>query len=252
MGGPGVDRLGVLVVESRDLVAARLKVQLEGLGHQVVAIARDGREAIATTRECRPDLVIMNHRLPNLDGIDTARAIVNVRPVPVVLLADYAGTVLVRRAREAGVLAHLRLGDERQLRASIDAARARFRELELLCGQASDVGEALATRKVVEQAKEVLIVRARLSETQAFDHIRERSLSRSTSLGRVAGAIVDAEQIVSPKSSMATSLQRLLAIVAREFVPGSGQALPAGSHPGRRPSTAAVPQKEPAPTLAPA
>ena len=247
-----MEQLRVLVVESRDLVAARLKVQLEGLGHQVVAIARDGREAIATTRAWQPDLIVMSHRLPGLDGIDAARAIVNVRPVPVVLVADYAGAVLARRAREAGVLAHLRPGNEQQLRASITAARARFRELELLCGQARDLGEALATRKVVEQAKEVLIVRARLSEAQAFDHIREGSLTRSTSLGYVAGAIVGAEQIVSPKTSMATSLKRLLDIVAREFVPGSGQARAGGFHPGRRPSTAAVPQKEPAPTLAPA
>lgn len=255
MGRPSSGGLRVLLVESRDLVAARLKVQLEGLGHNVVAIARDGREAIATAHECQPDLVVIDQRLPVLNGIDAAHAIVSVRPVPVVLVADYAGAALVRRAQEAGVLTHVRPGDERQLRAAIEVARARFRELELLCAQANDLEEALAARKVVERAKGVLIVRAKLSEAEAFHQLHDRSVSGSTTLGRVAGTIVDAEQIASRTSSMALSLLRLLDVVAREFVPGSGQALPAeaaGSQPAQRSSAAGATPTEPAPALAPA
>jgi response regulator NasT len=250
-----VERLRVLVVEGRDLVAARLKTQLQGLGHHVVAVARDGREAIATAREYRPDLVLINNRLPTLNGIDAARAIVSVRLVPVVLVTDYPGAGLVRRAQEAGVLTQLRPGDERQLRTAIALALARFRELELLCGQASDLGEALATRRVVEHAKEILVVRAQLSEAAAFDHLRDRSLSRRTSLRWVAAAIVDAEQIVSRGSSMAASLRRLLDIVGREFRAGSGHALAAGaagSQSDLRSTTAAVSKREPARAPAPA
>jgi AmiR/NasT family two-component response regulator len=247
-----VDRLRVLIAEGRGLVAARLRAQLEGLGHHVVAVARGGREAITSAREYQPDLILINNRLPDLDGIDAARAIVSVRFVPVVLVTDYPGAALVRRAQEAGVLTQLRPGDERQLRAAIEVARARFRELELLCGQARDLGEALAARKVVEHAKESLIGRAKLSAAAAFHHLRERSLSRSTSVRRAATTIVDAEQIVSRGSSMAVSLRRLLDIVAREFVPGSGQTPAteaAGSQSDRRPTAAAA---EPAPSLAPA
>jgi response regulator NasT len=250
-----VERLRVLVVEGRDLVAARLKTQLEGLGHQVVAVVRDGREAIATARQHQPDLVLINNRLPTLNGIDAARAIVSVRLVPVVLVTDYPGAGLVRRAQEAGVLTQLRPGDERQLRAAIALALARFRELELLCGQARDLGEALATRRVVKHAKEILVVRAKLSETAAFDHIRERSRSRRTSLRWAATVIVDAEQIVSRGSSMAASLRRLLDIVSRELRAGSGQARAAGaagSRPDLRPTAAAVAKTEPARAPAPA
>jgi AmiR/NasT family two-component response regulator len=244
----------VLVVEGRALVAARLRAQLEGLGHHVVAVSRDGREAIRTAREHRPDLVLINNRLPDMDGIDAARAILSVRFIPAVLVTDYPGADLVRRAQEAGVLTQLRPGDERQLRAAIEVARARVRELELLCEQASDLREALATRRVVEYAKEILVGRAKLSEVAAFHHLRERSLSGSTSLRRAAMTIIDAEQLVSRGSSIAVSLRRLLDVIAREFVPGSGRAAAeaAGSQSDRRPTAAAVATTEPGRALSPA
>src|SRR5207244_10111517 len=99
------ERLGVLVVEPRELVAARLKAQLERLGHLVLGRARDGEEAIAAAQRLHPSLVLMETALPGLDGVSTARVIVTERPVPVILLAGYVGAELVRRAREAGVVA---------------------------------------------------------------------------------------------------------------------------------------------------
>src|SRR2546427_6739873 len=104
------ERLGVLVVEPRELVAARLKAQLEKLGHRVLGRARDGREAIAAAQRLHPSLVLMETALPGLDGISTARAIVTDRPVPVILLTGYVGAELVRRAKEAGVGAYLTAG----------------------------------------------------------------------------------------------------------------------------------------------
>src|SRR5207245_6086989 len=94
------------VVEPRELVAARLKAQLERLGHLVLGRARDGEEAIAAAQRLHPSLVLMETALPGLDGVSTARAIVTERPVPVILLTGYVGAELVRRAREAGVVAH--------------------------------------------------------------------------------------------------------------------------------------------------
>src|SRR2546427_5849660 len=99
------ERLGVLVVEPRELVAARLKAQLERLGHLVLGRARDGEEAIAAAQRLHPSLVLMETALPGLDGVSTARAIVTERPVPVILLTGYVGAELVRRAREAGGVA---------------------------------------------------------------------------------------------------------------------------------------------------
>src|SRR2546425_7044375 len=100
------ERLGVLVVEHRAFVATRLKEQLESLGHRVLGLARDGREAVAAAQQLHPSLILMETSLPGLDGIETARAIVTERPVPVILLAGYVGAELVRRAREAGGVAY--------------------------------------------------------------------------------------------------------------------------------------------------
>src|SRR2546428_13083834 len=97
--------LGVLVVEHRDLVAARLKAQLERLGHRVLGLARDGWEAVAAAQKLRPNLVLMQTGLPGLDGVHTARAIVSDRPGPVILLVGYAGAQLGRRASERATAA---------------------------------------------------------------------------------------------------------------------------------------------------
>src|SRR2546422_9440533 len=93
------EQLRILVVEPRDLVAARLKRQLERLGHRVLGLARDGREAVAAAQRLHPSLILMDAKLQGPDGIDTTRAIVTHRPVPVILLTEYAGAKLVRRAR---------------------------------------------------------------------------------------------------------------------------------------------------------
>src|SRR2546428_11288593 len=123
------EQLRILVVEPRDLVAARLKAQLERLGHLVLGPARDGREAVAAAQRLHPSLILMDNKLPGLNGIETARAIVTDRPVPVILLTDYAGAELVRRAREAGVVADVTaLGWRRRLSA-LDGALEDVREL---------------------------------------------------------------------------------------------------------------------------
>src|SRR5207249_12169789 len=121
------ERLGVLVVEPRELVAARLKAQLERLGHLVLGRARDGEEAIAAAQRLHPSLVLMETALPGLDGISTARAIVTERPVPVILLTGYVGAELVRRAREAGVVAYLTSVDRGPLLPALSVALGRFR-----------------------------------------------------------------------------------------------------------------------------
>src|SRR5256885_17195131 len=96
------ERLGVLVVEPRELVAARLKAQLERLGHLVLGRARDGEEAIAAAQRRHPSLVLMETPPPGLDGASTARAIVTARPVPVLPPAGHVGAELVRPAHEGG------------------------------------------------------------------------------------------------------------------------------------------------------
>src|SRR5438445_11016447 len=134
-------RLGVLVVGPRELVAARLKAQLERLGHLVLGRARDGEEAIAAAQRLHPSLVLMETALPGLDGVSTARVIVTERPVPVILLTGYVGAELVRRAREAGVLAYLTsVGPGRRLSA-IAVAREPLGEAPILRRDGGGQGE---------------------------------------------------------------------------------------------------------------
>src|SRR3989449_5191199 len=132
------EQLQVLVVEPKDFVAARLKQQLERLGHRVLGLARDGREAVAAAQRLQPNLVLMETTLPGPDGISTAKAIVADQPVPVILLTGYVGAELVRRAREAGVGAYLTSVDPRPPISALEIALERFRGLPLLPKEESD------------------------------------------------------------------------------------------------------------------
>jgi len=208
----GAERLGVLVVEPRELVATRLKAQLERLGHLVLARARDGQEAIAAAQRLHPSLVLMETALPGLDGISTARAIVTERPVPVILLTGYVGAELVRRAREAGVVAYLTSVDQGRLRSAIEVALERVGEFRILRREAGDLSEALATRRLVEQAKKTLITRLRVSEAEAFLRILERQLGTRRSLRDTAWTIIEAEAVLS-RVDVAHCLQAIFRVV---------------------------------------
>src|SRR3989442_9793285 len=151
------EQLQVLVVEPKQFVAARLKEQLESLGHRVLGLARDGREAVAAAQRLHPSLILMETSLPGLDGIETARAIVSDRPVPVILLAGYVGAELVRRAREAGVVAYLTSLDQARLRSAIEVALERVGEVRILQKEGSDPSGAMATRRLVNQAEKALV-----------------------------------------------------------------------------------------------
>ncbi len=115
-----MQKLRILLVEDKCRLATRLKVQLEGLGHQLVGVAKDGREAVDSAWRLKPDLIIMEFRLPIIDGIEAARTILTHKPIPIILLTAYAAADFVRRAREAGVMAYLVTPVEtRQLRSII-------------------------------------------------------------------------------------------------------------------------------------
>jgi len=191
------ERLRVLVVEPRDLVAARLKTQLETLGHWVLGFARDGEEAVTAAERLQPSLILMDAKLPGRDGIDTARTILSSRPVPIVLLTGYTGAELVRRAREAGVVAYLTSVDQRQLVSAISVALERFGESRILRREGSDPSEALATGRLVDRAKKVLMARLGLSEAGAFQHILERKQSTRRSLRETTWTIIEAEEVLS-------------------------------------------------------
>jgi AmiR/NasT family two-component response regulator len=194
---PSAEPLQVLVAEHRAPVAARLKGHLESLGHRVLGTARAGREAIAVAHRLDPNLVFVEAKLPGLDAIETTRAIVSERPVPVILIAEYAGADLVRRAREAGAVAHLASMDRPRLLSAIAVALERFRELEIIGTEKRYSREAPETRALVDRAKRVLMTRLGLSEAEAFQRVLDRTHGTGRPLRETAWTIIDSEEALS-------------------------------------------------------
>ncbi|MBJ7247717.1 MAG: response regulator, partial [Thermoleophilia bacterium] len=126
-------RVRILIAEDETIIRLDLRTLLEKAGHEVVAEARDGEEAVALAAEHDPDLIVMDVRMPHLDGIEAARQISNRRPVPIVMLTAYAEEDLVTRASEAGAFAYLvKPFREVDLLPALNTARARFEELSAL------------------------------------------------------------------------------------------------------------------------
>jgi two-component system, response regulator PdtaR len=184
-------RTRILLAEDETIIRLDLEKTLAAAGFDVCAAAKDGQEAVELARSEQPDLAILDVKMPRLDGIEAARRILAERPIPIVMLTAYGQAELVSRAVEAGVFGYLvkpfREGD---LLPAIEAARARHAELEELREEAESLAEALATRKVVERAKGLLMEREGLSEQDAFARLRRASQVSGRPMGVVAEAVV--------------------------------------------------------------
>jgi two-component system, response regulator PdtaR len=181
----------VLVAEDETIIRLDLRRTLEDAGFQVCAEARNGEEAVELARHERPDLAILDVKMPRLDGIEAARRILAERPIPVVMLTAFDQEELVSRAVEAGVFGYLvKPFRESDLLPAIRAARARHAELQALREEAESLAEALETRKLVERAKGLLMERDGLTEQEAFARLRRASQSSSRPLKVVAEAVL--------------------------------------------------------------
>jgi two-component system, response regulator PdtaR len=181
----------ILVAEDETIIRLDLVKTLEDAGFEVCAEARNGEEAVALASAERPDLALLDVKMPRLDGIEAARRILAERPVPIVMLTAYDQRELVSRAVEAGVFGYLvKPFRESDLLPAIEAARARHAELEALREETESLAEALASRKVVEQAKGLLMEREQLSEQEAFSRLRRASQSANRSMRVVAEAVI--------------------------------------------------------------
>jgi AmiR/NasT family two-component response regulator len=181
----------ILIAEDETLIRLDLKEILERAGFDVCAEARDGEEAVALARAAEPDLAILDVKMPRLDGIEAARRILDERPIPIVMLTAYGHDELVSRAVEAGVFGYLvKPFRESDLLPAIKAARARHAELAALREEAESLTEALATRKVVERAKGLLMEREGLSEEDAFARLRRASQVSGRPMKVVAEALI--------------------------------------------------------------
>jgi two-component system, response regulator PdtaR len=183
--------LRILVAEDETIIRLDLKETLERAGFEVCGEPRDGEEAVELAREEKPDLAVLDVKMPRLDGIEAARRILAERPIPIVMLTAYGHDELVARAVEAGVFAYLvKPFRESDLLPAIQTAKARYAELEALREEAESLAEALATRKVVERAKGLLMEQEGLSERDAFTRLQRVSQTSGRPMKVVAEALI--------------------------------------------------------------
>lgn len=189
-------QLRLVIADDESLIRMNLKETLVGMGYLVVGEAGDGVSVINLARELRPDLVIMDIKMPKLDGIQAAKVLTEERIAPVLLLTAYSDRELVDRALEAGVGYYIvkPLRDS-ELLPAIEIARARYGEFQEMDKQIDDLKETLETRKLVERAKGILMDTQGLKEQEAFRKIQQLSMNTRKSMREVAQAILLTAQI---------------------------------------------------------
>jgi response regulator NasT len=186
-----LEGLKVVVAEDEGLIRMDVVASLEEAGLVVVGQASDGEEAIALATELEPDLVVMDVKMPRLDGISAAEKISELR-IPVVLLTAFSDAELVSRAAQAGAMAYVtKPFKPTDLLPAIQIAISRHEELTSLESEIADLSERLETRKLMDRAKGLLQSKMKLSEPDAFRWIQKASMDRRLTMAQVAKAVID-------------------------------------------------------------
>lgn len=182
----------VVIAEDEALIRLDLAEMLAEEGWEVVGQAGDGEQAVALVHELTPDLVILDVKMPRLDGISAAEQIVEAGVAPVVMLTAFSQRELVDRARDAGAMAYLvKPFAKSDLLPAIELAVARFAQLRLLREEVADLTERLETRKLLDRAKAALQARYRLTEPEAFRWIQKAAMDKRVSMREVARVVLE-------------------------------------------------------------
>ncbi len=189
-------RARVVIADDESIIRLDLRERLSNLGYLVVGEAADGRTAIALARRLHPDLVILDIKMADMDGISAARILMQERVAPVVLLTAYSERDLIEEAREAGVLGYIsKPFREADLVPTIEVAMARYAEMRTIERENADLKEALTPRRLVERAKGILMDKHGLSEAEAFRRIQKLAMDRRKTMKEIAEAIILAHEI---------------------------------------------------------
>ncbi len=182
----------VLIAEDEALIRLDLAEMLSEEGFEVVGQAVDGEQAVALATELRPDLVILDVKMPKKDGIDAAGEIVAEKIAPVVILTAFSQRDLIERARDAGAMAYLvKPFSKADLLPAIELAVARYAETAALRLEVADISQRLEARKVIDRAKGLLMTHQKMTEPEAFRWIQRTAMDRRTSMQAVAGAVLE-------------------------------------------------------------
>lgn len=190
-----MDSLRIVIADNESIIRMDLKELLEEAGHEVIGEAADGAKAVEMTRKLKPDLVIMDIKMPEMDGIAAAKMISNEKLAPVLLLTAYSQKEIVEKAKDSGVLAYLvKPVKESNLFPAMEIALSRFKEYVEIEQELNDLRNSLETRKILDRAKGILMDAYNLSEQEAFRRIQQYSMSKRKSIREVAESIIDASK----------------------------------------------------------
>jgi response regulator NasT len=184
----------VVIAEDEAIIRLDLKETLQEEGYDVVGETGRGDEAVELVRELEPDVVILDIKMPGMDGLSAAREISAERRAAVLILTAFSQRELIEQARDAGALAYLVKPFQRsELVPAVEVAVGRFRELRALEDQTQTLEDQLETRKVVDRAKGMLMDRHGMAEAAAFDFIQKGAMHRRTTMREVARQVIDGE-----------------------------------------------------------
>lgn len=190
--------LRVLVAEDDPMVVISLTDQLAAMGHHVVGVASDGQEAIELAARLRPDIALLDIKMPRVDGIEAAERIGAEHDMPMLMLTAYNDRQLVMRAADAGALGYLlKPATTESLTAAMTMALARHREKQQLQQQVQQLEETLAERTLIDKAKAILMHRVNLSEEEAYSRMRQRAREKRIKMASVAQTIIAAEEFLN-------------------------------------------------------
>lgn len=182
----------VLVAEDEALIRLDLVEMLREEGYTVVGEASDGEQAVSLATELTPDLVILDVKMPKMDGIEAASKITGDRIAPVVILTAFSQRDLISRARDAGTMAYLvKPFAKSELVPAVELAVSRFAELQALEAEVAGLNEQLEARKLIDKAKGLLMTEQSLTESEAFRWIQRTAMDRRSTMKAVAEAVVE-------------------------------------------------------------
>lgn len=188
-----MEQLRIVIADNESIIRMDIREMLEEAGHTVIGEAADGLQAIELTKKHNPDLVIMDIKMPEMDGISAAKEISAKKLAPVLLLTAYSQKEIVEKAKESGVLAYLvKPVKENNLFPAMEIAISRFQEFMELEKELEDVKGSLETRKILDRAKGILMDAYQLTEQEAYRRIQQYSMSKRKSIREVAEAIISA------------------------------------------------------------